>query len=178
LTKGFDVDRSVSTGRGGAAGAERKAICGICPAGCRVLVTLDREGRLDKVRADDGSPLGMVCKLGERSREIVYSPDRIAYPMRRVGAKGTVDASAFERISWDTAMAEIARRHVEIKKDYGAEATAIYTGRGSFELSMCDLYQPKGVAVSSASIQTRSGFSSPSMSRAAIHTTLESPITC
>ena len=28
---------------------------------------------------------------------------------------------------------------------------AIYTGRGAFELSLCDMYQPAGVAVSSAS---------------------------
>ncbi|MFC1665577.1 IscS subfamily cysteine desulfurase [Pseudomonadota bacterium] len=38
-----------------------------------------------------------------------------------------------------------------IKQESGAEATAIYTGRGSFELSLCDMYQPKDVAVSSAS---------------------------
>jgi cysteine desulfurase NifS len=38
-----------------------------------------------------------------------------------------------------------------IKAKHGPEATSIYTGRGSFELAMCDVFQPKGVAVSSAS---------------------------
>jgi len=39
----------------------------------------------------------------------------------------------------------------KIKRESGPEAVAIYTGRGAFELSLCDMYQPKGVAVSSAS---------------------------
>jgi len=38
-----------------------------------------------------------------------------------------------------------------VKEESGPEATAIYTGSGSFEHSLCDIYQPKGVAVSSAS---------------------------
>jgi len=38
-----------------------------------------------------------------------------------------------------------------IKGESGPEAVAIYTGRGAFELSLCNMFQPKGVAVSSAS---------------------------
>lgn len=129
-------------------GTEKRAICGICPAGCRVVVSYDSDGRLDNVRADESSPLGIVCKLGEHSREIVYSKDRLLSPMRRKGPKGTFD---FEPISWDQAYQTITERMNSIKEESGPEATAIYTGRGSFELSMCDVYQPEGVAVSSAS---------------------------
>ncbi len=128
--------------------AERKCICGICPAGCWVVVTFDSDGKIDKVRADESSDLGMICKLGEHSREIVYSKDRIRYPMKRVGPKGTFE---FERITWDQAYESIAEKFNRIKADQGPEATAIYTGRGSFELSLCDIFQPEGVAVSSAS---------------------------
>ncbi len=127
---------------------ERRAICGICSAGCWVLVTLDSEGRIVKVAPDKGSPMGIICKLAEHAPEIVYSKDRLLYPMRRRGRKGTYD---FERISWDEAYETIVDRLNAIKCEYGAEATAIYTGVGSFEVSMCDVYQPKGVAVSSAS---------------------------
>ena len=52
---------------------ERRGLCGICPAGCWVIVTYDDEGRIDKVRADESSSFGVICKLGERSAEIVYS---------------------------------------------------------------------------------------------------------
>lgn len=128
--------------------AERRAICGICPAGCWVKVTCDDQGRLEKVRADDSSHLGAICKLGEHSAEIVYSKDRLRYPLRRKGGKGSYD---FERISWDDAYEIIVERLNRLKREYGPESTCIYTGRGSFELALCDIFQPKGVAVSSAS---------------------------
>jgi cysteine desulfurase NifS len=68
--------------------------------------------------------------------------------MKRVGPKGS---NSFERISWDEAYDIIVENLNEIKKESGPEAVSIYTGRGAFELSLCDMFQPKGVAVSSAS---------------------------
>jgi cysteine desulfurase NifS len=68
--------------------------------------------------------------------------------MKRIGPKGTHE---FTRISWDEAYAAIVKNLIKIKKESGPEAVAIYTGRGAFELSLCDIFQPKGVAVSSAS---------------------------
>ncbi len=123
-------------------------MCGICSAGCWIIATLDADGRLVSVRPDEGTPMGIICRLGEHSTEIVYAKDRLLYPMKRKGPKGTYD---FERITWDEAYETIANRLQTIKSEHGAEATAIYTGVGSFELSMCDVYQPKGVAISSAS---------------------------
>jgi cysteine desulfurase NifS len=100
------------------------------------------------VRADGDSPFGMICRVGERSPEIVYSKDRILYPMRRKGPKGTHD---FRRISWDEAYDEIVAKLNLVKDESGPEAAAIYTGSGSFDRPLCDVYQPAGVAVSSAS---------------------------
>jgi cysteine desulfurase NifS len=127
---------------------ERRALCGICPAGCWVDVKYDNEGRIADVTADDSSHLGDVCKLGLHSPQIVYSKDRLQYPMRRKGPKGTYE---FERISWDDAYEIIVEKHIDLKNRFGPESTCIYTGRGSFELAMCDIYQPEGVATSSAS---------------------------
>ncbi len=127
---------------------ERRAICGICPAGCWVIVNYDQEGNLRSIRADESSPLGILCKLGEHSAEIVYSPNRLRAPLRRKGPRGNYD---FERVTWGEAFREITERLNSIKKQYGPEAAAIYTGRGSFELALCDVFQPRGVAVSSAS---------------------------
>jgi cysteine desulfurase NifS len=126
----------------------KKAICGICPAGCWVEVDLDDDGRLKTTRPDPDSALGAICPLGEHSPEIVYSEHRLRHPLRRKGPKGGYE---FERIGWDDAYEILVERLVDIKRESGAEATAIYTGRGSFELALCDLYQPAGVAVSSAS---------------------------
>ncbi|MCB2226108.1 MAG: aminotransferase class V-fold PLP-dependent enzyme [Desulfarculaceae bacterium] len=127
---------------------QRRALCGICPAGCWIIATYDGDGRLAKVEPDPASPLGITCRLGDHSPEILYSPERLKTPLRRKGPKGTYD---FEPISWDEAFTAIAERLQGIKAEHGPEATCVYTGRGSFELAMCDLYQPKGVAVSSAS---------------------------
>jgi cysteine desulfurase NifS len=133
------VDRAVTWKRG---------VCGICPAGCWVDVGLGDDGALVDIRAERNEPLGMICRRGAHAPEIVYSEHRLRHPMRRVGPKGT---QSFERISWDQAYDLIFDRLQAIKSESGPEATAIYTGRGAFELSLCDFYQPKGVAVSSAS---------------------------
>ncbi|MGA2193465.1 MAG: molybdopterin-dependent oxidoreductase, partial [Nitrospirota bacterium] len=127
---------------------EKQGLCGICSAGCGVVVTYDNNGRIAGARADVQSPFGMICRIGEHSSEVVYSKDRILYPMRRSGPKGSF---SFERISWDEAYDEIVARLVRIKEESGPEAAAIYTGSGSFERAFCDVYQPAGVAVSSAS---------------------------
>jgi len=128
--------------------SERSAICGICPAGCWVRVTYDGQGKIDEVRPDKSSSFGVICRLGEHSSEIVYSKDRLLYPMRRKGPKGTYE---FERISWDDAYDIIVEKHNRVKSEHGPQAAAVYTGRGGFELAMCDVFQPKGAAVSSAS---------------------------
>jgi cysteine desulfurase NifS len=127
---------------------ERSGLCGICSAGCGVVVTYDDKCRMAAVRADENSPFGMICRVGERSPEIVYSESRIPHPLRRVGPKGSYD---FKRISWDEAYDGIVAKLQEIKAESGPEAVAIYTGSGSFDRARCDVFQPAGVAVSSAS---------------------------
>ena len=127
---------------------ERSGICGICNAGCWIIATFDEEGNIVSVRADEGSPMGIICKIGEHSPEIIYSENRIKTPLKRKGQKGTFD---FEPISWDEAYTIIVANLNRIKKESGPEATAIYTGVGTFELSLCDIFQPKDVAISSAS---------------------------
>ncbi len=125
----------------------KNAICGICPAGCWVQVGM-QNGKLVDIKADTGHSLGMICRRGEHAPEIIYSENRLKYPMKRKGEKGNLE---FERISWDEAYDIITSNLIKIKEESGPEAVSIYTGRGAFELSLCDMYQPKGIAVSSAS---------------------------
>ena len=125
----------------------KSGICGICPAGCWIEAGIEN-GKLVDIRADKTHPLGMICRRGEHAPEIIYSEHRLKYPMKRVGPKGT---HKFERISWDEAYDIIVDNLNRIKEESGPEALSVYTGRGAFELSLCDMYQPKGVAVSSAS---------------------------
>jgi cysteine desulfurase NifS len=127
---------------------KKRGICGICPAGCWVVAEYEGNGRISRLRPDEGSPMGILCRLAEHAPEIIYSENRILDPLRRKGPKGTYE---FEAISWEDAYAEITERLNAIKREHGPEAAAIYTGVGTFEQSLCDIFQPRGVAVSSAS---------------------------
>ncbi len=94
-----------------------------CPDSCGVLVTVDQlTGRAVKVQGDPSHPVtrGFLCGKVAKYLERVYSPDRLLYPMRRkkgvpkgpagYGAVRGREADAFERISWDEALDEIAAR--------------------------------------------------------------------
>ncbi len=107
-----------------------------------------KDGSLVDIRQDNDHMLGAICLRGKHAPEIVYSPHRLTYPMRRVGPKGTYN---FERISWDEVYRTIVDNLNGIKNESGPESVTIYTGRGAQELSLCDMFQPKGVIVSSAS---------------------------
>jgi cysteine desulfurase NifS len=125
----------------------KQGLCGICPAGCWVEVDI-QDGKLTDIRPDASHNLGMICHRGKHAPDIVYSENRLKYPIKRKGPKGSYE---FERITWDEAYDTIVKNLQRIKTESGPEAVAIYTGRGAQELSLCDIFQPKGVAVSSAS---------------------------
>ncbi|MFC1499414.1 aminotransferase class V-fold PLP-dependent enzyme [Candidatus Zixiibacteriota bacterium] len=125
----------------------RDGLCGICPAGCWVRVTIE-DGRLVDIEPQPDHPLGMICTIGRNAPQIVHDPDRIKTPLKRRGPKGSLE---FDPITWDEAYETIRERFELLKSDYGPEVTAIYTGRGSFDMAMCDLLQPAEAAVSSAS---------------------------
>ena len=59
------------------------------------------------------------CVRGRSQKWRVYSPERLKYPMKRVGKRGE---GKFERISWDEALDTIAAKMKEIKEKYGNEA--------------------------------------------------------
>jgi cysteine desulfurase NifS len=125
----------------------RQGLCGICPAGCWVEVDIE-DGKLTDIRPDASHNLGMICQRGKHAPDIIYSEHRLKYPIKRTGPKGSYE---FERITWNEAYDIIVKNLQKVKAESGPEAVAIYTGRGAQELSLCDMFQPKGVAVSSAS---------------------------
>jgi len=79
-----------------------------CPDTCALLVTVEN-GVATEVKGDPDHPTtaGVLCTKVSRYTERTYSPDRLLYPMRRVGRKGE---GKFRRISWEEALDEIALR--------------------------------------------------------------------
>jgi len=118
----------------------KKGLCGICPAGCGIDIVMDGE-RLHRIKPMRGHPLGIVCLRGVHSEEIVYSSDRLQFPMKRNGDRGE---GKLDRISWEEAFEISARIIKQVAEKYGPEAMAIYSGRGGFEQSLCDMFTTGG----------------------------------
>ncbi len=80
-----------------------------CPDTCAWQVTIDDQGRASQVHGTPDHPFtqGALCTKLKRYPERVYSDQRLLYPLRRSGAKGSGN---FTRFSWDEALAEISTR--------------------------------------------------------------------
>ncbi|WP_410874357.1 molybdopterin-dependent oxidoreductase [Nocardia sp. A7] len=100
-----------------------------CPDACSWVVTVE-DGVATGLRGNKEHPVtrGALCVKVNRYLEQVGAPDRLRYPMRRVGPKGS---GQFERISWDTALDEIATRVTGIIDEFGGEAVWPFHGTGS-----------------------------------------------
>lgn len=94
--------------------------CAQSKSRCGVVCTVE-DGVLKKVEADPEHPNACICVKGTAAPEIVYSPDRLRYPMRRTRPKGDGDPG-WVRISWDEALDMAASRLLEIRARYGPEA--------------------------------------------------------
>src|SRR3954467_15891850 len=79
-----------------------------CPDTCAMLVSV-ADGVATKIQGDPQAPFteGSICTKVSHYLERTYSPDRLKYPMKRVGKKGE---GRLERISWEAAPGEIAAR--------------------------------------------------------------------
>src|SRR5579863_3419381 len=124
-----------------------------CPDACGVLITVEN-GRAVKVQGDPAHPVtrGFLCAKVAKYLDRVYSPDRVLYPMRRVGPKGPGAEQrsfaphgqpraavptqphadqAWQRISWDEALDEICSRFRAITGAFGSEAILPYSFGGT-----------------------------------------------
>jgi len=87
-------------------------------------------GRATRLRGDPNHPVtqGFLCGKVAQYLEREYSPERLLYPQKRVGAKGE---GRFERISWDEALETVAARLTKISGEFGPEAILPYSYGGT-----------------------------------------------
>jgi len=91
------------------------------------------DGRITRITTDarrwnpDHPPLP-ACARGVGQIERTYHPDRLQYPMRRSGPRGS---GQFERISWDEALDEVAREMLRVRATYGNAAILDASRTGS-----------------------------------------------
>ncbi|HKX27867.1 MAG TPA: molybdopterin oxidoreductase family protein [Blastocatellia bacterium] len=86
-----------------------------CPDTCALVITV-QNGEAIKVAGAEDHPTtnGFLCTKVNRYLERTYSPQRVLYPMKRVGEKGK---GLFTRISWDEALDTIAAKYRELAAD-------------------------------------------------------------
>src|SRR5215469_3276600 len=104
-----------------------------CPDCCALETQVDEQGRAVSVRGRADHPVtrGWLCAKVNRYLDRVYHPERLLYPMRRVGPKGS---GTFERISWDEAIAEITGRWRDFIAQHGAQCILPYSYAGTLGL--------------------------------------------
>ena len=91
-----------------------------CPDTCSMVYHV-KDDKLIAVKGNADHPMtrgGLCVKLNDYEKRH-YHPDRLLYPMKRVGPKGT---KQFERISWDEALDTIVDKWQAIIKEHGPQA--------------------------------------------------------
>ncbi len=94
--------------------------------GCGLLVGV-RNGKIVKIKGNPEGWLnnGYICTKALASPEKLNHPDRLKYPLKRTGTRGS---NQWKKISWNEALDIISDRFLEIKEKYGARAVAFCQG--------------------------------------------------
>ena len=87
-----------------------------CGGACLLKVHV-KDGVVTRVETDDGEePQFRACLRCRAFRQRLYAPDRLKYPMKRVGVRGE---GKFERISWDEAFSAVAKELIRVRNTDG-----------------------------------------------------------
>ncbi|GAB9169285.1 molybdopterin-dependent oxidoreductase [Bradyrhizobium diazoefficiens] len=108
-----------------------------CPSACALDVEVVEGRSIGRVRGSKKQTYtaGVVCAKVARYAERIHHPERVMYPMRRTGPKGS---GQFARISWDEALDEIGHRFNQAEREFGAESVWPYYYAGTMGLVMRD----------------------------------------
>jgi anaerobic dimethyl sulfoxide reductase subunit A len=119
-----------------------KAYYTACPRNCGsrcILKVYVRDGKIvrmgndDAVPDDPANPQLRCCLRGWSYRERVYAPDRLLYPLKRVGRRGE---GRFARVSWDEALGLYAGWLRDVRDTHGPEAIFSMDGSGTIGLTL------------------------------------------
>lgn len=134
--------------------SDEKVIWSACTVNCGSRCPLRMhvvDGEIKYVETDntgddnyDGLHQVRACLRGRSMRRRVYNPDRLKYPMKRVGARGE---GKFERISWEEAYGIIATNMQRLIKEYGNESIYLNYGTGTLGGTMTRSWPPGNTLV-------------------------------
>lgn len=108
--------------------------CSINNCGGRCVIKAHvRDGAVVRVSTDTNNeddiltPQMRACIRGRGYKKMLYHPDRLKYPMKRVGKRGE---GKFERISWEEAVETIAKEMKRIGEEHGPESRYVNYASG------------------------------------------------
>ncbi|KTE92437.1 hypothetical protein AT727_19835, partial [Desulfitobacterium hafniense] len=114
--------------------SEDQIFSGACRSGCNggcLLKLHVRDEKLVKTsfgELPDEEYNKRICLKGLSHVQRVYDSNRLKYPLKRVGTRGSGE---WEQISWDEAITTITDKWQELWKDYGQSSVALITGSGN-----------------------------------------------
>lgn len=116
--------------------SEEKIFNGYCRGNCLGGCALDIHVRGDRVvrvsphifADDDGTGMSRICTRGITHPQRMYDPNRLKYPMKRVGERG---AGEFERISWEEAIKTICEKWKGYQEEFGDASIAQWSLAGN-----------------------------------------------
>lgn len=135
------------------AAADEKIVWSACTVNCgsrcplRLVV---KDGQVTRVLPDNtgddelGTQQIRACLRGRAIRQRIYSPERLKYPMKRIGKRGE---GQFKQISWDEAYNEIAKSLKSIIEKYGNEAVYLNYGTGTLGATINTSWPPSATLV-------------------------------
>ncbi|MDP2719155.1 MAG: molybdopterin-dependent oxidoreductase, partial [Dehalococcoidia bacterium] len=109
--------------------------CKSCHGGCGVIVTVS-DGVITRIEGNPRWPTrGTMCAKGLASIQHINNPNRILYPLKRVGKRG---GGKWQRISWDEALDTVAGKIKEYRTKFGANSVCLGQGtsRGYMQYTM------------------------------------------
>jgi anaerobic selenocysteine-containing dehydrogenase len=98
-------------------------VCRVCPGGCGLLARVV-DNRVVKTEGNPAHPMnqGKPCPRAQAATQVLYDPDRIRGPLRRVGERGE---GLWEPISWVVAVEELSDRLGHLR-DRGQAHTLLF----------------------------------------------------
>lgn len=102
-------------------------MCQLCSTVCGIVGHV-KDGRLIKIEGNPKDPnsRGRVCARGHAGLNHLYHPERLLYPLKRVGERGE---GKWKRITWDEALDEIAAKLKAVRESGHPENFAFHQGR-------------------------------------------------
>lgn len=99
-----------------------------CHDNCGILMYV-KDGILAKVEGDPENPYnqGRLCPRCLAVKEMLYHPDRLTHPLKRVGKRGE---NKWEKITWDEAYDYIEQNYRAVIEKYGPESIYVMQGTG------------------------------------------------